>query len=107
MNLHDYFDNTQGRGVLATSDSKGVVDVAMVGHTIVNRVLLCAVLGLGNDSFWRIGQDTCAVNVFSVGDDGLKTLTLLNDTSHLRALAQPSAGGNREQQRDRAPASRG
>ena len=29
MNLHDYFDNTQGRGVLATSDSKGVVDVAI------------------------------------------------------------------------------
>ena len=29
MNLHDYFENTQGRGMLATSDRKGVVDVAV------------------------------------------------------------------------------
>ena len=29
MNLRDYFENTQGRGVLATSDSKGIVDVAV------------------------------------------------------------------------------
>jgi broad specificity phosphatase PhoE len=72
----------------------------MVGHTVVNRVLLCAVLGLGNDSFWRIGQEPCAVNVFSIGDDGLKTLILLNDTSHLHALAEPSTGGIRDQQRD-------
>ena len=59
------------------------VTVAMIGHTVVNRVLLCAVLGLGNDRFWRIGQETCAVNVFTVADEGTKTLTLLNDTSHL------------------------
>ena len=57
--------------------------VAMTGHTVVNRVLLCAVLGLGNDYFWRLGQDTCAVNVFSVAENGTKTLVLLNDTSHL------------------------
>jgi probable phosphoglycerate mutase len=57
--------------------------VAMVGHTVVNRVLLCAVLGLGDDGFWRLGQDTCAVNVISVANDGKKTLVLLNDTSHL------------------------
>ncbi len=75
-------------------------NVAMVGHTVVNRVLLCAVLGLGNDSFWRIGQEPCAVNVFSIGDDGLKTLILLNDTSHLHALVEPSTGGIRDQQRD-------
>ena len=57
--------------------------VALVSHTVVNRVLLCAVLGLDNDHLWRLGQDTCAVNVFIVAENGTKTLVLLNDTSHL------------------------
>ena len=29
MNLRDYFENTQGRGVLATSNGQGVVDAAV------------------------------------------------------------------------------
>jgi hypothetical protein len=29
MNLYDYFENTQGLGVLATADSQGKVDVAI------------------------------------------------------------------------------
>jgi broad specificity phosphatase PhoE len=72
--------------------------VALVSHTVANRVLLCAVLGLGNERFWRLRQDTCAVNVFdaevpSPGDAGAGesgnttfTLVLLNDTSHLQGL---------------------
>lgn len=60
--------------------------VAMVGHTVVNRVLLCAVLGLGNDHFWRLQQDTCAVNVFDAEHDGTFTIVVLNDTCHLRNL---------------------
>jgi broad specificity phosphatase PhoE len=60
--------------------------VAMIGHTVVNRVLLCAVLGLGNDHFWRLRQETCAVNVFEVERDGTFTIVLLNDTCHLQAL---------------------
>jgi broad specificity phosphatase PhoE len=59
---------------------------AMVGHTVVNRVLLCAVLGLGNDHFWRLQQDTCAVNVFDAEHDGTFTIVVLNDTCHLRDL---------------------
>jgi len=58
--------------------------VALVSHNVVNRVLLCAVLGLGNDHFWRLQQDTCAVNVFDVDADGIFTLILMNDTCHLR-----------------------
>jgi broad specificity phosphatase PhoE len=60
---------------------------ALVSHTVASRVLLCAVLGLGNDHFWRLGQDTCAVNVFDVAEDGTYTVILLNDTSHLQNLA--------------------
>jgi len=41
------------------------------------------VLGLGNDRFRRLKQDTCAINVFEVDDDGF-TLVTMNDTGHLR-----------------------
>ncbi len=67
--------------------------VALVSHSVVNRVLLCAVLGLGNEHFWRLQQDTCAVNVFDVKegascDDWRSfTLLLMNDTCHLQNLA--------------------
>lgn len=57
--------------------------IALVAHTVVNRVILLAVLGLENDRFWRLRQDTCAVNVFEVEGD-VFTLALLNDTCHLR-----------------------
>ena len=62
--------------------------VALVSHTVVNRVLLCAVLGWGNDRFWRLWQDTCAVNVFDVEEDGTFTILLLNDTCHLQELEE-------------------
>lgn len=64
--------------------------VALVSHTVVNRVLLCYVLGWGNDRFWRLGQETCAVNVFDVDDSGARhdfVVQLLNDTSHLYRLS--------------------
>ena len=61
--------------------------VALVSHSVVNRVLLCAVLGLGNEHFWRLKQDTCAVNVFNVNDNGIFTLVLMNDTCHLQSLS--------------------
>lgn len=60
--------------------------VALVSHTVVNRVLLCAVLGWGNDRFWRLRQGTCAVNVFDVEEDGDFTIGLINDTSHLQDI---------------------
>ena len=61
--------------------------VALVSHTVVNRVLLCAVLGLGNEHFWRIRQETCAVNVFDAEEDGTFTIVLLNDICHLQSLS--------------------
>jgi phosphoserine phosphatase len=58
--------------------------VVLVGHMVVNRVILLGVMGLGNERFWRLGQDTTAINVFeSAGSDF--NLLLLNDTCHLRA----------------------
>jgi len=53
--------------------------VVLVGHKIVNKMLLCAVLGLDNSHIWQIEQDQAAVNIF----EWPSYLVLLNDTCHL------------------------
>jgi broad specificity phosphatase PhoE len=58
--------------------------IVLVGHLVLNRVILLSVLGLGGDRFWRLGQNTCALNVFDAEDGGF-TLLALNDTCHLAA----------------------
>jgi broad specificity phosphatase PhoE len=57
--------------------------IVLVGHTVINRIILLGVLGLGNERFWHIKQDTCAINVFEVEKGGY-VLVSLNDTCHLR-----------------------
>jgi len=56
--------------------------VVIVAHRVVNKVMLCAILGLGNSHFWRIRQDTCALNVFE-WSEGQYIMQSLNDTCHL------------------------
>jgi len=56
--------------------------IVLVGHTVINRAILLAVLGLGNDRFWRLRQEPCAINVFEIERDDF-TLVSLNDTCHL------------------------
>jgi broad specificity phosphatase PhoE len=59
---------------------------AIVGHTVINRVLLCFVLGVDNSNYWRIGQETCAISVFS-WERGVFFVQSFNDTCHLQHLA--------------------
>lgn len=54
----------------------------LVAHAVVNRVLLCAVLAVGNDHFWQLEQEPCAVNLIEWHEGGAR-LVLMNDTSHL------------------------
>jgi broad specificity phosphatase PhoE len=56
--------------------------IALVGHTVINRAILLAVLGLGTHRFWRLKQDTCAINVFETEGNDF-TVVSLNDTCHL------------------------
>jgi probable phosphoglycerate mutase len=56
--------------------------IVLVGHTVINRVILLGMLGLGNERFWRLRQDTCAINVIEA-ETGDFTLVSLNDTCHL------------------------
>lgn len=61
--------------------------LVLVSHTVVNRVILLAVLRLGNERFWRLRQDNCAINVFEA-HGGDFTLVSMNDTCHLAQTAQ-------------------
>jgi broad specificity phosphatase PhoE len=58
--------------------------IVLVSHTVINRTILLGVLDLGNVRFWRLRQDTCAINVFEV-DSGIFTIVTMNDTCHLRS----------------------
>ena len=57
--------------------------IVVVGHTVINRIILLGMLGLSNDRFWRLRQDTCAMNCIEA-DMGNFTLVSLNDTCHMR-----------------------
>ncbi len=60
--------------------------IVLAGHTVINRIMLLGVLGLGNERFWRLRQEPCAINVFEW--DGFEfDLVSLNDTCHLWSVA--------------------
>ncbi len=58
--------------------------LVMVSHRVVNKIVLCGLLGLDNSHFWQIGQDTGCINILEFGE-GFR-LRCLNDTSHLRGI---------------------
>jgi broad specificity phosphatase PhoE len=61
--------------------------VLLAAHRAVNKVLIAAFIGLDNSHFWRLGQDTTAINCFNAVN-GTWHIMLLNDTCHLRGLAR-------------------
>ena len=61
--------------------------VLLAAHRAVNKVLIAAFIGLDNSHFWRIGQDTTAINRFDRVGDAWHLMSL-NDTCHLRGLAR-------------------
>lgn len=56
--------------------------VVIVGHTVVNRLILLSVLSLGLRHFWQLGQEPCAVSLIEL-ERGVFTVRSMNDTSHL------------------------
>jgi broad specificity phosphatase PhoE len=61
--------------------------VLLSAHRAVNKVLIAALIGLDNSHFWRIGQDTTAINRFR-WTGAVWEILLVNDTCHLRGLAR-------------------
>ena len=61
--------------------------LVLVSHRVVNKVLICGILGLDNSHFWQITQDTTAINLIQYRS-GKYVLSLLNETCHLKALQE-------------------
>jgi phosphoserine phosphatase len=61
--------------------------LVLISHRVVNKVLICGILGLDNSHFWQIAQDTTAINLIQ-HRDGKYILSLMNETCHLKALKE-------------------
>jgi len=59
--------------------------IVFVSHRVINKVVICTLLGLDSSHFWNIQVDTCGITRFACGD-GRLVLTVHNDTSFLRSL---------------------
>jgi len=69
-------------GLIRSYPEKALI---LVSHRVVNKVLICAVLGLDNSHFWQIGQDTTAINLIHYRN-GKYVLALMNEACHLKFL---------------------
>ncbi len=72
-------------GVVDEVIAKYESTVILVSHRVVNKVLICALLGLDNSHFWNIKQDTCGITTFTYENERF-ILTEHNNTSYLKAL---------------------
>jgi len=59
--------------------------VALVSHRVVNKVLICALLGLDNSYFWNIKQETGGITTFTYEKERF-ILTEHNNTSYLKPI---------------------
>ena len=75
-------------GVVETVIAKYEGSVVLVSHRVVNKVLICALLGLDNSHFWNIRQDTCGITSFTYENERF-ILTKHNDTSYLGVSKTP------------------
>lgn len=59
----------------------------LVSHRVVNKVLICGILGIDNSHFWQISQDPTAINLIQYRN-GKYVLSLMNETCHLKPLKE-------------------
>ena len=57
----------------------------LVSHRVVNKVMICALLGLDNSHFWNIRQDNCGITTFT-HENGRFVLREHNNTSFLKSI---------------------
>ena len=74
-------------GVVSDVIAKHEGTVVLVSHRVVNKVLICALLGLDNSHFWNIRLDTCGITTFTYENKRF-VLTEHNNTSYLKPLHQ-------------------
>jgi len=76
MNLHDYFENTTGTGILSTADNAGKVDAAIYARPHVADNGTIAFLMRDRLTHHNLGQNPCAVYLFIEATPGYKGLRL-------------------------------
>ena len=64
-------------------------NIVLVSHRVVNKVILCGILGIDNSHFWQMGQGTAAINLIQFRE-GKYVLSLLNEGCHLKSLKDQS-----------------
>jgi len=75
-------------GVVSDVIAKHEGIVVLVSHRVVNKVLICALLGLDNSHFWNIRLDTCGITTFTYENKRF-VLTEHNNTSYLKSIHKP------------------
>jgi len=81
--LNDVRERAIGVVDKVTAEYEGTA--VLVSHRVVNKVLICALLGLDNSHFWNIRLDTCGITTFTYENERF-ILTRHNDTSYLKPL---------------------
>jgi len=86
-------DNVRERAMAVVNDIINTYagTVVLVSHRVVNKVLICALLGLYNASFWNIRQDTGGITSFTC-EKGRFILINHNDISYLRGVHRVTLG---------------
>ena len=72
-------------GVVEEVIAKHEGAVVLVSHRVVNKVLICALLGLDNAHFWNIRQDTGGMTTFTYQKERF-ILIEQNNTSYLKSI---------------------
>ncbi|OGO41256.1 MAG: hypothetical protein A2137_03635 [Chloroflexi bacterium RBG_16_58_8] len=67
-----------------TAAGCGEGKIVFVSHRVVLKVLICALLGLGDSCFWNIRMDTAALTRFTFNGNKA-VLASHNDTCHLKS----------------------
>ena len=80
-------EDVKRRAIEVVNDvlSKYQGSIVLVAHRVVNKILICSLLGLNNSYFWNIKQDVGGITIFNYAD-GRFVLTRHNDISHLKEL---------------------
>lgn len=76
-------------GVIENVVSSYSGNVVLVSHRAVNKVIICALMGLDDSHFWNVRMDNAAVTIFEY-QNGAFVLACHNDTSFLKPLKKPS-----------------
>ena len=90
-NLQEVWDRAVGcwQEIVAEKGESpdGIKTGIVVAHDAINKVILCALLGLSPSNFWNVKQGNGAVSVIDYpdGKDGAPVLQAINITSHLGA----------------------